>query len=101
MTSKKGSNLNLLSASDIKIKYSLQNDKNQTLWMIDNNIIERLNYFRIDSSYLYKIEVQEYPIIDSLNKDKSRLTIIKIYSKTKGNIAQFSEVRLQGSTKSE
>lgn len=101
MTSKKGSNLNLLSVSDIKTRYSLQTDKNQTLWMIDNSIIERLHYFRIDSSCLYKIEVQEYPDIDSLDKGKSGLTIIKMYSKKNRDSARVPEVKLRGSVASE
>lgn len=98
LTSKKESKINLWTVDDIKKKYSLNANNNQIIWMVNDDFIERTQYFKIDSSYLYKIQVQELPIVDSFNQNSSSLTIIRIFTKTAENIAKFSELRVRGLT---
>ncbi len=95
LITKKSTKLNLLTADDIRKKYSLTNT-NQTIWMVDNDFVERVEYFKIDSSYLYKIEVEELPALDSTNKNTSGLTIIRIFTRTPENINRFSGIRIRG-----
>ena len=98
ITTKKETPLKLLTIDDIVKKYSISSTNAETVWMVDNDFIENLKYFTIDSAFLYKIQVQELPATEILSKNPSGVRIIKIFTRTSDNISKFSTIRLRGLT---
>jgi hypothetical protein len=96
LTSKNPGAINLLSINDIKNKYAITTDDSQLLWMVDNEFVERIQYFRIDSAYLYKLRLQDLNF-GHLSRNLSQLKVARIFTKTAENIAKFSpQLRLRG-----
>ncbi|MES2004793.1 MAG: hypothetical protein V4450_09745 [Bacteroidota bacterium] len=93
----KNSKIKLLSADDIRTKYSINSPKNKTIWMVDNDFVKRVANFRIDSAYLYKIRLEELPATDGSAKDVPGYTIIRLYTRTAENINRFTTLRIRGS----
>lgn len=95
LTSKDPAAIKLLTISDIKNKYAITTDDSQIIWMVDNEFIERIQYFRIDSAFLYKLRLQDLSF-GHLSKNVSQLKVFRIFTKTPENIAKFSGLRIRG-----
>lgn len=93
--SKDPKNLHLLSVSDINARYT-KNALAPTIYMLDNEILKEVSTFRIDSAFILKVEILKGSETDYLNVQFPDLTILKIITRTKENIAKQNEIRIRG-----
>ncbi|GLU51883.1 hypothetical protein Dfri01_13440 [Dyadobacter frigoris] len=93
--SKNPKNLYLLSILDITARYK-KNALTPTIYMLDNEILKEVSTFRIDSSYILKVEVLKGSETDYLNTQFPDLTILNIVTRTEKNIAKENEIRIRG-----
>jgi hypothetical protein len=85
-------NLQLISLTDLKLKYTdLKNSS--TIFMIDNEIIsDNYDSFLVDENYILRISVEK---IDN-RKERVKFNLVKIWTRTEENIRKSKEIRIRG-----
>jgi hypothetical protein len=84
ITTKKPNNFNFLGVNDIKKAYKIEAN-GPTIYMLDKEFIIDTQHFKIDSSFIYKVDVIKGVEFQDLKNDLPNLTIVKIYTDTKDN----------------
>jgi len=95
MTSKDPGTYNFLSITDIVAK-NQQGLHQPTIFMLDSEVLTDTTSFKIDSSYILKVEITSASQIDYLRNTQPDLTILKIITKTKENLNKFDRIRIRG-----
>jgi hypothetical protein len=95
MTSKDPKSYKFLSIKDIINKYQ-QGLQKPTIFMLDNEILKDIRTFKIDSSYLLKVEITRASDIEYLKVAIPDLTILKIITSTKQNLKKENQIRIRG-----
>ncbi|MCF0057354.1 hypothetical protein [Dyadobacter sp. CY356] len=93
--SKNPKSLHILSVYDISARYT-KNALAPTIYMLDNQILKEVSTFRIDSALILKVEILKGSETDYLNVQFPDLTILKIITRTKENIAKQNEIKIRG-----
>lgn len=87
MTSKNPKDYKFLTMQDITNRY--RKDKfSPGIFMLDNEFLKDTVHFRIDSSYILKIDILKGSEIVYLKKHDPNLTILNITTRTKENLAR-------------
>jgi hypothetical protein len=95
ITSKDPKDFNFLSVADITNAYK-KGTKTPTIFMLDNEFLKDIAAFKIDSSYILKVEVLRASEIEYLKNTLPNLTIVKIITRTKENLDRQNQIRIQG-----
>jgi len=95
ITSKDPNNFNFLTISDITKIYK-KNDKTPTIFMLDDQFLKDLTSFKIDSSYILKVEITKAADIDYLKNTFPDFSILNIITRTKGNLENLNKIKIQG-----
>jgi hypothetical protein len=66
------------------------------IFMLDNEFIKKTSTFFIDSAYILKTEIVKGAELESVNKDLSNLTIVRIVTRTKENIDKQKQIWIRG-----
>ena len=92
---KKDVPFNLITAADIIRIYKIDT-RSASIIMLDDEIIKDTSDFKIDLSYILKVEVVKAPEIKYLPANNSNLIILKITTATQANIEKEKSIRLKG-----
>lgn len=84
LTTKTPNKFNFLSINDIDNAYKIEKS-GLTLYMLNKEFIKEAAHFKIDSSYIYKVEVIKGKDFDYLKNSQPNLSIVKIFTNTKEN----------------
>lgn len=90
LTMKKGIHLQFLSINDIQKKYAIPSNAS-TIWMLNNEFVTEPDHFKIDSSYLYKIKLEEVPTAIA----DANTTVVRMFTRSKENINEFTKLRIR------
>ena len=96
---KTSNKLNFLGTNDINKAYKIATN-DPIIYMINKDFIKEAEHFKIDSSYIYKVEVIKGSEFDYLKNSIPNLSIVKIYTNTKENWPS-SELRIRGTASKE
>ncbi len=94
ITSKNPKDYNFLTISDIKTTYK-EDSLSPTIFMLDNEFLKDITKFKIDSNYILKIELLRGSEFDYLKKNIPNLTILKIITRTKENLAKQNQIYIR------
>ena len=84
-----------MSITDILNKYQ-QGLQKPTIFMLDNEFLKDTASFKIDSSYVLKVEITTASEINYLKNTVPDLTILKIITRTKENLNKYDRIRIRG-----
>jgi len=94
ITSKDPKDYNFLTISDITTTYK-KDTLSPTIFMLDNEFLKDITKFKIDSNYILKIELLRGGEFDYLKKNIPNLTILKIITRTKENLAKQNQIYIR------
>jgi hypothetical protein len=99
ITTKTPSNFNFLGVNDIQRAYKIAAN-GPIIYMLNKDFIKETEHFKIDSAYVYKVEVIKGSEFDYLKNSIPNLSIVKIYTNTKENWPS-KEMRIRGTASKE
>lgn len=95
ITSKNPESFNFLSAHDIAKANNIP-AKTISIFMLDNEVIKDTATFKIDSSYILRVDIIKASEIKYLPHNIPSLVILKIITATKDNIDKQNTIRIRG-----
>ena len=95
ITSKDPKSFNFLTISDLATTYK-KDTNTPTIFMLDNEFLKDTTTFKIDSSFILKVEITRTSEIEYLKNTHPDLTILKIITRTKENLDKQNEIRIRG-----
>ena len=99
VTSKRPGKFNFLGVKNILSTFKVSTN-GPIIYMLNKEFSKEAENFKIDSSYIYKVEVIKGSEFDYLKNSAPNLSIVKIYTDTKENWPS-SELRIRGSASKE
>ena len=84
-----------LSVTDILNKYQQALQK-PTIFMLDDEFLKDTAAFKIDSSYVLKVEITRASEFEYLKNIIPELTIIRIMTRTKENLNKYDRIGIRG-----
>jgi hypothetical protein len=105
ITSKDPKSYTFLSITDVLNKFLPLREilhKNQqglqkpTIFILDNDFLKDTATFKIDSSYVLKVEISRASEFEYLKNTIPELTIIRIITRTKENLNKYERIRIRG-----
>ncbi len=94
--SKEPKSFNFLTIADIQKKYFTNTSNSTTVFMLDNDFLKSIENFRVDSSYILKVEIINSKELAHLNNLNADFTILRIFTRTKENIEKQNRIRIRG-----
>jgi len=94
ITSKQPNSYNFLTIHDIAKTY-YNGNYSPIIFILDNDLLKDTLNFKIDSSYVLKIELIKATEIDYLKNTFPNLIILKIVTRTKENIDKQNQIRIR------
>jgi hypothetical protein len=94
ITSKDPKDYNFLTISDITKTYK-KDTLSPTVFMLDNEFLKDITKFKIDSNYILNVELLRGSEFDYLKKIIPNLTILKIITRTKENLANQNHIYIR------
>lgn len=95
ITSKNPKDYNFLSFTDLKSKY-IGSNKKPVLLLINGNFIKNPTQINIDSSYIYKVEVESGADFEELKNIYPLLSIVNIQTKNTASLNEQRNINLNG-----
>lgn len=95
LTSKAPKSYKFLTITDITSTYK-KGIQTPTIFMVDNDFLTGTTNFKIDSSYILKVELTSTAEINYLKNAIPELTILKIITRTKENLDRQKQIRIRG-----
>lgn len=95
ITSINPKNYNFLSFIDLKNKY-IGNNKKPVLLLLNGNFIKNPTNINIDSSYIYKVEVETGADFEELKNIYPLLSIVNIQTRDAATLNEQRQINLQG-----
>ncbi len=86
---------NFLSFTDLKNKY-IGNNKKPVLLLLNGNFIKNPTSIKIDSSYIYKVEVETGADFEELKNIYPLLSIVNIQTKNRASLNGERQINLNG-----
>ncbi len=99
ITTKTPNKFNFLNVNDIQSAYKIATN-GPIIYMLNKDFIKETDHFKIDSAYIYRVEVLKGSEFDNLKNSIPNLSVVKIYTNTKENWPS-SEVRIRGAASKE
>ena len=95
ITSKDPKSYHFMTIPEIANNYK-RDIKMPAIFMLDNEFLKDIATFKIDSSYILKVEITTAAEIEYLKNTFPDLTIFKIITRTKENLDKQNQVRIRG-----
>lgn len=95
ITLKEPVSFNFLSIDDINHTYIKEVQK-PVIYMVDNEFVKDIADFKIDSSFILKVELTSADDLEYLKQSVPDLTILKIITRTKENVARQNRIIIRG-----
>jgi hypothetical protein len=94
ISSKNPRGYDFLTISDISKTYKIDT-LSPTIFMLENEFLKAITRFKIDSSYILKVELLRASEFDYFKKNLPNLTILRIITKTEENLAKQNQIILR------
>jgi hypothetical protein len=94
ITSKKPHDFNFLTLAQVKNTFA-KNISSPTIFMLDNEFIKDTTTFKIDFSYILKVEITKAADIAYLKNALPDFAILKIITRTKENLEKQNQIHIR------